>query len=42
MLWLIGLLILAAIVSGSARDAMKGLMTLILGGLFLIVGCAVV
>lgn len=42
MLWFIGLLILAAIVSKGARDLIKGLMTLVLGGLFLLVGCAIV
>lgn len=42
MLWFIGFLILTAIVSGTARDLIKGLMTLLFGGMLLLAGCAIV
>lgn len=42
MVWFIGLLILAAIVSGTARDLIKGLMTLLFGGMLLLTSCAIV
>lgn len=36
MLWFIGLLILAAIVSKGARDVLKGIMMLMIGGILIL------